>query len=148
MEGTTKTREEAEAMVADAVTYSDELSNALEKADKMAALNKLLEGKSKNSSGGYTLTDQEMSALGIDEEFLKNVKTKDGKAVTGWNDEARSEAETGVKTDFANKLANSGLGLPTKPAEGDTAALENFNKDTTFAQKVAADPASLQNLQE
>ena len=70
---TGKTEDEARAMVADAAAYSSELSNALENLDKIAALKKLLVGKTA-VDGKYTLTDAEMEALGISEEFLKRVK--------------------------------------------------------------------------
>lgn len=75
---TGKTEDEARAMVADAAAYSSELSNALENLDKIAALKKLLAGKTA-VNGEYALTDAEMEALGISDEFLKGVSVNGNK---------------------------------------------------------------------
>ena len=96
MENTSKTEEEARALVADAANYSAELSTALERLDKIKSLNKLLAGK-KVTNDQYVITDAEMEALGIDEKFLKSLTLKDKKtSITAWSSTDKKAAMSSV----------------------------------------------------
>ena len=110
---TGKTEDEARAMVADAAAYSSELSNALENLDKIAALKKLLVGKTA-VGGKYTLTDAEMEALGISDEFLKGVKINGEKGGIRRITEEEREQMVGAASSYAEtefkkvKIVNDG----------------------------------------
>ena len=100
-------------MVADAAAYSSELSNALENLDKIAALKKLLAGKTA-VNGKYALTDAEMEALGISDEFLKRIKLNGEQGgIRRITDEEREQmvgaASSYAETEFKKvKIVNDG----------------------------------------
>jgi hypothetical protein len=100
-DNTSRTEDEARALVTDAANYSAELSTALNRLDKIEALNKLLAGK-KSKNGQYSITDAEMEALGIDEKFLNSLKFAEGKSVKAWSAEDKNAAKTATKTSMSD----------------------------------------------
>ncbi len=123
---TSKTEEEARALVADAINYNSALSDALETLDKIKAINILLNKKNANDNKEFTITDAEMEALDIDEDFINKINEQmlDGYSIKIWSEESKQQTINDIaesmKTGIEEGLNGIDSAITVKVNEVDT----------------------------